>query len=92
MDAASDLFIRLWITGPLLFLGLLMMIDPLGCVKSVEILTHALRTLEYRLRGAMWQVREPNPLQVSPRGRIAVQSAGLTLSIAAFLTLAGLLG
>ena len=91
MDAAAELFIRLWITGPLLFLGLLMMIDPLGCVKSVEILTHALRTLEYRLRGAMWHVREPNPVQVTPSGRMALQVTGLTLTLAAFLTLAGFL-
>ncbi len=67
------------------------MIDPLGCVKSLEILTHALRTLEDRLRGVMWQVREPSPLQVSPIGRIAVQLAGFALTTAAFLTLAGFL-
>jgi hypothetical protein len=91
MEAAGEIFVRLWITGPLLFVGLLMMMDPLGCVKSLEILTHALRTLEDRLRGVMWQVREPDPLQVSASGRIAVQLAGLTLTIAAFLTLAGFL-
>jgi hypothetical protein len=91
MEAAGPIFVRLWFTGPLLYLGLLMIIDPLGCVKSLEILTHALRTLEDRLRGVMWQVREPNPVQVSPSGRIAVQLAGFTLTSAAFLTLAGFL-
>jgi hypothetical protein len=91
MEAAAEIFVRLWITAPLLFVGLLLMIDPLGCVKSVEILTHALRTLEYRLRGAVWQVREPDPVQVTPRGRMAVQLAGFGLTTAAFLTLAGFL-
>ncbi|HXI43841.1 MAG TPA: hypothetical protein VNH83_27920 [Bryobacteraceae bacterium] len=91
MEAAAEIFVKLWITGPLLFVGLLMITDPLGCVKSVEMLTHALRTLEDRLRGVMWQVRKPVPLQVSPSGRIAVQLAGLTLTVAAFLTLAGFL-
>jgi hypothetical protein len=91
MEAAGEIFVRLWITGPLLFVGLLMMMDPVGCVRSLEILTHALRTLEDRLRGVMWQSREPDPLQVSASGRIAVQLAGLTLAIAAFLTLAGFL-
>jgi len=91
MEAVGPIIVRLWITGPLLFVGLLLITDPLGCVKSIELLTHALRTLEYRLRGAMWQVREPDPLQVSPRGRIGVQLAGLALSTTAFLTLAGFL-
>jgi hypothetical protein len=50
-----------------------------------------LRALEDRLRGVMWQVREPDPIQISPSARIAVQLAGLTLTTAAFLTLAGLL-
>lgn len=91
MEAVGPIIVRLWITGPLLFVGLLLITDPLGCVKSIEILAHALRILEYRLRGVMWQVREPDPLQVSRRGRIGVQLAGLTLSTAAFLTLAGFL-
>jgi hypothetical protein len=91
MGVVGPIIVRLWITGPLLYVGLLLMRDPLGCVRSMEILTHALRTLEYRLRGVMWQVREPDPVQVSPRGRIAVQLAGLTLCTAAFLTLAGFL-
>ena len=91
MEAAGPIFVRLWITGPLLYLGLLMINDPLGCVRSVEILTHALRALEDRLRGVMWQVREPDPIQISRSARIAVQLAGLTLTTAAFLTLAGLL-
>ena len=91
MEAAGTIFVRLWVTGPLLYVGLLMIFDPLGCVKSLEILTHALRTLEDRLRGVMWQVRESNPLQVSPSARMAVQLAGLTLTTAAFLTLAGFL-
>lgn len=91
MEAAGQICVRLWITGPLLYLGLLMIFDPLGCVRSLEILTHALRTLEDRLRGVMWQVREPHPLQVSKSGRIAVQLAGFTLTTVAFLTLAGFL-
>ena len=91
METAGPIIVRLWVTGPLLYVGLLMIFDPLGCVKSLEILTHALRTLEDRLRGVMWQVREPDPLQVSKSGRIAVQLAGLTLTTAAFLTLAGFL-
>ena len=91
MEAAGAIFIRLWVTGPLLYVGLLLIIDPIGVVKSLEILTNALRTLEDRLRGVMWRVREPDPLQVSPSGRIAVQLAGLTLTTAAFLTLAGFL-
>jgi hypothetical protein len=91
MEAAAEIFVRLWITAPLLFVGLLMIMDPLGCVKSVEILTHALRTLEYRLRGVMWHVREPDPVQVTPRGRVALQLAGFALTTAAFLTLAGFL-
>jgi hypothetical protein len=91
MEAAGAIFIRLWVTGPLLYVGLLLIIDPIGVVKSLEILTNALRTLEDRLRGVMWQVREPDPLKISPSARIAVQLAGLTLTTAAFLTLAGFL-
>ena len=42
MEAAGPIFIRLWVTGPLLYVGLLLIIDPIGVVKSLEILTNAL--------------------------------------------------
>ena len=91
-DDAATFFVRLCLCGPLLYIGLVIAIDPASLAKWAEALAHALRTFEQRLKEVQWQepLREFGSVHVSPSARNAVRFAGLVLAAFAFLHLAGL--
>lgn len=91
-DHAATFLVRLCLAGPLLYIGLVMTIDPASLGRSAEALAHALRTFEQRLNGVQWQepLRESGPVHLSPTVRNAVRFAGLVLTAFAFLHLTGL--
>ena len=83
----ETIFLRLCFSGPLLYIGLSMAIDPLSFVKSVQMLACALRTFEHRLHGFQWreQSLQPDSGQISPRTGIAVRCAGVAVAVCALL-------
>jgi hypothetical protein len=84
--------VRLCLSGPLLYIGLLMAVEPASLGRSAEALAHVLRTFEQRLKGV--QCQEPLPesgsVYCSPAVLKAVRLSGLILIAFAFLHLAGL--
>ena len=83
------LLTRLCAGGPLLFLGLMMAIDPDGIAQSLGGLAGALRELEDRLQGEL----RPEPQEavtVSAGVRISVRLAGMAITLCTFLLLAGI--
>ena len=91
-DDAVTFWVRLCLCGPLLYIGLVMAMDPASLAKWAEALAHALRAFEQRLKGIQWQepLREFGPVHVSATAQNAVRFAGLVLTAFAFLHLAGL--
>ena len=89
---AAMLFVRLCLCGPLLYIGLVIAIDPASLERSAEALAHELRTFEQRLKGVQWQepLPESGSVHCSPSARNVVRLAGLVLIAFAFLHLAGL--
>ncbi len=81
--------LRLWIDGPLLYIGLTMAMDPAGLAKLLESLVRGLRTFEQRLNGVQWQAPLPESasVQFSPTARNAVRFAGLVVTAGAFVNL-----
>lgn len=88
-DHAGALLARLCFSGPLLYIGLSMAIDPKGFVTLVEILSHTLRRFEQRLHGPDWKepFREPPSVNVTPQARITVRLTGVALAIFALVVL-----
>lgn len=91
-DDVGAILVRLCSSVPLLYIGILMAIDPAGFVRFAEVLASVLRTFEHRLHGLQWQERlcEPDSARLPPRVRNAVRIAGLTLVAVALLPFAGL--
>jgi hypothetical protein len=91
-DDAATFFVRLCVAGPLLYIGLVMAIDPASLVRSLDALVHVVRTFEQRRNGLQWQepLPESGPVYCSPAVLRAVRLAGLVLTACAFLHLAGL--
>jgi hypothetical protein len=90
-EHAGALLTRLCFSGPLLYIGLSMAIDPKGFVALVEVLSHTLRRFEQRLHGPDWKepFREPLPVNATPRARIAVRLTGVVFAIFALVVLVG---
>ena len=86
---AATFLLRLCIDGPLLYIGLMMVMDPASLARSLEALVHVLRTFEQRLNGVQWQALPPESGSVhcSPTARNAVRFAGLVVTAGAFLNL-----
>ena len=91
-EDAATFFVRLCLAGPLLYIGLVIAIDPASLVRWAEALAHALRTFEQRLKGVQWRepLPEPGSVHVSPTARNGMRLAGLVITAFAFLHLAGL--
>ena len=92
-EDAGALFVRLCLSGPLLYIGLVMLMDAARFFSSVEALASATRTMERRLHGIQWQEPriEPAPMDDSPLARIVVRIAGLALVLFSLLHLSGVL-
>lgn len=88
----ATFLVRLCLCGPLLYIGLVIAIDPASLERSAEALARVLRTFEQRLKGVQWQdpLAESGSVHCSPTARNVVRLAGLVLTAFAFLHLAGL--
>ena len=83
------LFERLWIFGPLLYLGLMMINDPGQVIRATVNLTFVLRTVEQRFHGM--PVRRPTIEGPSKDARRWMRLCGAILTIWSLLPLTGLL-
>lgn len=91
---ARTIFASFWVCAPVLYIGLLMLVDPAGFVISLRSLAWSLagvlRTFEHRFHGSQyheqWQQPEAGP--VSPAVRLALRFAGLTLAVCAVVSFA----
>jgi len=90
LDQAAAILHRLCSCGPLLCIGLLMTIDPVGVARLPGMLIRGLHNFEHGLRGFPWQerLREPEEAKVSKAGRVALRFTGLVLAACAVLYLA----
>jgi len=90
-DTAS-LVSRFCLSGPLLYIGLSMALDPGGFIRSLENLTHVLRTFEQHFQA--FQRRGPQPevqlWGVTVAMKTSFRYAGAGLSFLALLHLAGI--
>jgi hypothetical protein len=87
---ARTLFVSLCACGPVLYIGLLMLIDPASFVISLRALAGVLRTVEHRFHGYQWQeqLQEPDANPPSPTVRLALRFAGLVLGLCAVASFA----
>ena len=90
LDQAAAILQRLCVCGPLLFIGLLMAIDPASIARLSEMVARALHNFEHGLRGFPWQERlhEPEASSVSVAWRITLRLIGFVLVACAILFLA----
>jgi hypothetical protein len=90
---ASDLvsvLIKLCSHGPVLYIGLLLAINPASVGRLAEMVMYAMHNFHRELRGFPWQQRllGPEAVRVSKAWRIAIRVTGLTLAAYAFLSIA----
>lgn len=87
------MLVRLCLSGPVLYIGLAMALDPDGFVAILGNMARELRNLEQRMREPRWQapMRETDSFTVSVRMRVAFRMAGTALAIFAVLHLAGII-
>ena len=85
LDYAGTIFCAFFVCGPVLYIGLLLLIDPASLVVSLRALAGVLRTLERRFHGSQWyeQLGEPARDPVSPIMRVALRLAGSALAVCA---------
>jgi hypothetical protein len=79
---------RLYACGPLLYLGLMMVNDPGGVIRSVTNLAYTLRTIEQRIKGG--PMPRPAVVASSTRELRLMRAVGALLAICALLPLTGL--
>ena len=88
-DHVATFLIKLVFWGPVLYVALLMTIDPARVVRLTGMLIRRLNNFEHRLLGFHWQerVREPEEANASKGSRIGVRFIGLGLAAWALLSL-----
>lgn len=86
------MLVRLCLSGPLLYIGLAMTLDPDGFVAGLGNLMRGIRNFEQQMREPRWQgpIRETDSIAVSSGMRAAFRISGVALAIVAVLHLAGL--
>ncbi len=77
-DVDVLLFRRLLVAGPMIYLGLLMIVDPPRINRLLDGLVHAICRFENHFREALWQ--EPLDAAVSPVGPVAARVTGLIVT------------
>lgn len=85
---APTILERLYACGPLLYLGLMMVNDPGGVVRSMTNLAYTLRRIEQRIKGG--PVPGQVPLASSAGALKRMRAVGALLAICALLPLTGL--
>jgi hypothetical protein len=85
LDYAGTIFCAFFVCGPVLYIGVLMLIDPASFLKSLIALAGVLRTLEGRFHGYQWheQLQAPAGNPVSPIMRVTLRLAGSALAVCA---------
>jgi hypothetical protein len=88
-DHVATFLIKLVFWGPVLYVALLMTIDPARVVRLPGMLIRGLNNFEHRLLGFHWQerLREPEEANASKRTRIGLRFSGLLLAAWALLSL-----
>ena len=87
------MLVRLCLSGPVLYIGLAMALDPDGFAAMLGNMARELRNFEQRMREPRWQspMRETDSFTVSETMRVVFRMAGTALAIFAVLHLAGII-
>ena len=88
----GTLIARIFAAGPILYLGLLLIWDPVSFVNMTENFANEFRSFENRLRGRHYSERlySSESVYVSARVRMTLQGVGAALSVLALILLIGL--
>ena len=83
---------RLCIAAPIIFAGLLLVVDPLRFLKLVKTFSDGLQRFRDRLHSSPWEDPFLGSREVpdSPRTRTVVRCAGLALTMLGLVHLAGM--
>ncbi len=81
---------RLWLMGPLLYLGLLMAVNPDNLFSILRKADGKIRRVVYQLRGIRWDGSLPDVAAASTGERREARCLGIGLAAFAFMDLAGL--
>jgi hypothetical protein len=91
-DDIATILRRLYACGPLLYIGLLLAIDPSSVAKAGALVSTELQQFKHHLRGSFhWRHRwiyEPYPIRNSPADERILRLAGIILTTFAFGVLA----
>jgi hypothetical protein len=90
-EDAGALLLRFFLDGPVMYIALVMALDPEGFVRSLEMISIALRNFQHRVLGrgrTDWWREEPLTWKT---GGLSWRLAGWCLVAVAFLHLAGVL-
>jgi hypothetical protein len=87
------MLVRLCLSGPLIYIGLSMALNPEGFVAVLGNVMRSIRNFEQALREPRWQapMRGPDTLTISGRTRAAFRAAGTAVALIALLHLVGIL-
>ena len=91
-DNAGEMLVRLCIFGPVIYVGLLMMIDPMRIVRLLKDFTAEIDRFKGFLRGSQWSqpIAEPDSFKDSSGNRTFIRVIGLALTVFGLLHIAGL--
>ena len=89
-DQAALILAKLCSFGPLLYIGLMLAIDPASILRLSRMTVHALHNFKHAWRGFPLQgwLREPELADLSKMGRIGVRLTGVILAACAVLSIA----
>ena len=90
---AGELLIRLCFFGPILYLGLLMAINPEEIIRFPKYFASELEQFRDALRGTQWSQpsAEPDSIKDSSGNRALIKAIGLTLVIICVLLISDLI-
>jgi hypothetical protein len=93
-EDVGPLLVRFFLSGPVLYIGLVMALDPAGFLRSLGMASVAIRNFENRLHGREQQEwwREMEPVPEGGAAHPGLRTVGWFLVATAFLHLAGILG
>ena len=88
----AEMLGRLCVAAPIIFVGLLVLMDPLRFLKYVNMLSDGLQRFRDHLHSSPWEDPFLGSHEVadSPRTRTVVRCAGLVLTMLGLVHLAGM--
>ena len=86
------MLVRLCLSGPLMYIGLAMALDPDGFIAMLGNVMRNIRNFEQHMREPRWQgpMRETDSIVASAGMRVCFRMAGGALAVVAVLHLAGI--